>query len=615
MSVVSLAIGALSWGTPTALVAQVFEVGGGTSSLYQAGGGSLTIHAPSYDFTVGAGTVNGHLLEGTRMLKATPHGTYIFGDDRIDFRLPTDVFDTSHYLLARGVGFSGVRHDFDILAFGGVSSLDYSSPFFNGVKMTDPEGVLFLKKRLSPRWQLYSDTIISKKITQIEALRWSPQPKTEVAFSAGIGANQGFGAVSLNMERPRFDIRAAYIAAGQQFHRITVSSPLLAEPDRENVLVTVRPFGFLTFSGSHQNYLVPQYPNPVNFRSSIDQGSVSLHFLGAQWNGTVYHSTYEQPLFGTESNHAVALSTTRELTARLHLTVNYFVSKPKGTNSTNTFLGTLSERLTSHIAVNQNLTYSSGHTSVNFGGEYISNFISFSANYDTYYVPAENAQPFQQALLLDLKMRLLGRLLLHGASFVDPTGHIRYTADANTVLSHDQAPASAAEHIALGRYILHGCVIDADGAAVEGAAVLIDEKPVYTDSTGCFYLRENKPHTHRLRVVFSEFLIGGNWQITSMPTTITSTTEDKSPEATVVVTVRKVREIAHTPAVPLPPSPGLVSPTQAGPVKDSPGQPTKATPGTEKPGSGESGAGQEGTRQQRTGQPGTDRPGSGQILM
>jgi hypothetical protein len=202
--------------------------------------------------------------------------------------------------------------------------------------------------------------------------------------------------------------------------------------------------------------------------------------------------------------------------------------------------------------VNESLTYSGGHTSVNFGGEFISNMLSFNASYETFYVPANNSQPFEQSLLLDVKLKVLGRLLLHGATFVDPTGHLRYTADANTVFSHTMT-ASHAEAVSLGKYVLRGCVLDSDGAAVEGAAVLIDEKPVYTDSTGCFYMRESKQRTHKLTVVLSEFLIGGNWQITSMPTTITSSQEENSPEATVIVTVRKVRVISTNPLKPVQP--------------------------------------------------------------
>ena len=39
--------------------AQVFELNGGSSSLYDAAGGSFSVHAPGYDATLGAGMVNG----------------------------------------------------------------------------------------------------------------------------------------------------------------------------------------------------------------------------------------------------------------------------------------------------------------------------------------------------------------------------------------------------------------------------------------------------------------------------------------------------------------------------------------------------------------------------
>jgi hypothetical protein len=108
----------------TSLLAQVFEVGGGTSTLYQATGGGVTVHAPSYDLTVGAGVIDGHVLGGAQMVKATPHETYILGDDRISFRLPTDIFDVSHFFLARGIGMRATRRGNDMMAFVGATATD-----------------------------------------------------------------------------------------------------------------------------------------------------------------------------------------------------------------------------------------------------------------------------------------------------------------------------------------------------------------------------------------------------------------------------------------------------------------------------------------------------------
>jgi hypothetical protein len=532
------------------LAAQVFEVGGGSSSLYQASGGSITIHAPGYDATLGAGLIDGHVLGGARLIKATERGKLIFGDDRINFRLPTDIFDTSHFLLARGAGFAGERGGTDILAFAGATATDYNSPIFDGAKTNDPAGILFLKKRIGPKWQLFSDTIASKKMTEIEAVQWEPRPKLDLGLSAGIGANQPYGSASLNFSRNWIDVESAYIGAGQQFHRVALVSPLLAEPDRGNVLVSIKPRSFLTLTGAHQNYLVPQYPSTDNVRSSVNQGTVALRVLKTSLNATFYDSTYLD-----SSNHAVSLFAARDITSRVHVLANYFAARPLHAPGNNGFLSTISEALTSRLSVSESVTTSGGHTGIVFGGEFLSNFITASADYQTFYVPAMNNSPFEQALTVDIKMNLFGRLTLHGASFVDPTGHIRYTADASTVLTRGQKNGPLTEHLAVEPAIMRGCVTDTEGRQVEGAALLIDKKLVYTDSAGCFFVRENKPRTHKLEVVLTEFLAGGNWFVVSAPATITSSPEKDHVETPVVIVLTHVRIVGSTSGVVINPAP------------------------------------------------------------
>ena len=166
---------------PLSLPAQVFEVGGGTSSLVQGSGGSITTHAASYDLTLGAGSLQGHLVEGARLVKATPQAKYILGDNQIAFQLPTDIFDASHFLLARGVGVQTTHNGTNTLAFAGATATAYSSPFFTGATTDNFTGVLFVQKKLGPRLQLFSDTIAASKPTGIAALAWSPQPKLDLA--------------------------------------------------------------------------------------------------------------------------------------------------------------------------------------------------------------------------------------------------------------------------------------------------------------------------------------------------------------------------------------------------------------------------------------------------
>ncbi len=533
------------------LLAQVFEVGGGTSTLYQAGGGSIKVRAPNYDLTLGAGSIDGHILGGARLVTSTPHAKFTFGDDLIDFRLPTDIFDTSHFLLARGIGVRATRGATDIVAFAGATATDYNSPLFDGQKTNDPAGVLFLSRKLSPRWQMFSDTVISTKMSEIGAIQWKPAPKLALGLSAGVGANQPYAAASLQLFRKWIDIQAGYIEAGRQFHRVALASLLLAEPDRENILVTVRPFPFLSLTGAHQNYLVPQYPSTDNVRSSVDQGSAGLRILATQINGTIYQSSYQG-----ESNEAFSLSAMRDVSQRFHVMSNYLVSHPKDSNSTKSFISTISEVISPRLTVNENVTTSGGQTGVTFCGEFVSNFVSINANYETFYVPANNSSPFEQALMFDVTMRLMGRLTLHGASFVDPTGHIRNTVDAKTIMWHGQGNSPLTETVPMEGAVLRGCVKDAKENPVEGAALLIDEKLVYTDSGGCFFLREHRPHTHTLKVALTDFLANGNWYVVSAPPTITSNQEKDNAGPPVIVVVSHVKTASATPdpAIKVPPS-------------------------------------------------------------
>src|SRR5579863_5510442 len=93
--------------------AQVFRVQGGTSTLLNAEGGSVEFKAPNYDGSVGLGFFDGHFEYGaeTRYLF---HGyTVLAGDDSVPFTLPTDVFDSSHYFSARGIGVTRKDKDDD----------------------------------------------------------------------------------------------------------------------------------------------------------------------------------------------------------------------------------------------------------------------------------------------------------------------------------------------------------------------------------------------------------------------------------------------------------------------------------------------------------------------
>ena len=181
--------------------------------------------------------------------------------------------------------------------------------------------------------------------------------------------------------------------------------------------------------------------------------------------------------------------------------------------------------------------------------------MTVSAGYQTFYVPADNRNPFQQVLVADATVNLFHHFALHGNTFVDPTGHLRYTADVHAIAWRGSSRGPVAEHIEMEPAVMRGCVLDTDGKQIEGAALLIDKKLVYTDSAGCFFLRERRPHVHALQIVLTEFLAAGNWRVVSAPATIQSTPDKDKVEIPIRVVLARV-PIESPVLAPLPPTVG-----------------------------------------------------------
>lgn len=522
--------------TAPRLWSQVFEVNGGSSSLYEAQGATISARGPSFDASLGAGIVAGKFVGGANVTKKIGRSTYVAGSDYIRFLLPTDIFDSSAYLVALGAGVTTRIANTDIFAFGGATSSDFNSPFVDGVRAEDPAGILFLKRRVTSRLQFSSNMVFSQQVTAIESVQWQPATKTNVAFSAGVGANQPYAAGSFDFLRPWIDVKAAYIEAGSQFRRVAVAAPLVSEPDRENVIVTVRPSKYFSVSGGRENFLSPVYNSQTSVRSSVNQISGSGYVAGTSMSASLYHSDY----LGNWNN-ATAYTAGRSFFSRLRTNASYLESRPNNAPKTRAFLANVDETLTSRLDVTELVSRSQGQTTVSFGGGFLSNIASVSANYQTYYVPQRNRNPFEQALILDVQLHLFRGISVHGATFVAPDGSLRYTADSQTVVAHEGAwgvpnnGASLAQG-ALGDNLIRGTVEDSNGRPVPGAALMIDKLLVYTNDDGIFFVRERKPRTHTLTVVPAQFLDGNSWHVVSAPATVRSGSGNSGQETVVVVT-------------------------------------------------------------------------------
>ena len=516
------------------LRAQVFEVNGGSSSLYDAQGATITARGPSFDASLGAGIVDGKFVGGANLTQKVGSSTYVAGSDYIHFSLPTDIFDSSAYLVALGAGVTTKFANTDIFVFGGATSSDFDSPFVDGVRAESPSGILFLKRRIS-NLQLSSNMIFSGQVTAIQSLQWQPAEKTHLAVSAGVGANQPYAAASFDFLRPWIEIKAAYIDAGSQFRRVAVAAPLFSEPDRENAVVSVHPMKYFTVSAGRQNFLSPVVNSTETVRSTVNSLTGSTFIEGASVSASFYHSSY----LGNWNN-ATAYTAGRSFFSRVQTTSSYLESRPNDAPKSRAFLTNITETLSPRFDVTELVTRSEGQTSVSFGGGFLSNIASVSAEYQTYYIPERNNAPFEQALIMDVQLHLIHGVTLHGATFVAPDGSLRYTADEQTVVARQGswgAPSGepTLAQGAIGSSLLRGTVVDAGDHPIAGAAIMIDKLLVYTNDDGVFFVRERKPRTHVLKVLPAQFLDGSSWHVVSAPTEIRSSADTGAPETTIVV--------------------------------------------------------------------------------
>ena len=515
------------------LQAQVFEVNGGASSLYQAEGGNITMHAPSMDASIGAGLLAGQFVGGFNLTKKTPKSTYLLGDDYIPFVLPTDIFDSSHYLVALGAGLQTRSWDTNIFAFGGAVSNDFSSPYFDGVRAQSPAGILFLDKKLQPRLTLSSKMVFSTEQTAIASLDWKPKANLDLAASGGVGANTPYGAASLSLTSKQIDLQAGYIDAGSQFHRLAIQLPILSEPNRENVVLTLRPFRFLSLMGGRQNFLTPLNNTANEVQSTLNQGSVGLLVADTNLSASFYRSSYQNNF-----DLAEAYTLDRAITSKAHANLAFFESRPSNGTRTREFVANLMQQITPRLGVTEVVSDAQGQTSVSFGGELLTNLLAISAEYQTYYVPIQNTSPFQEAMILDVQLHLFRGITLHGGTYVAPDGSLEYTADGTAVAVHESNGSNNGSILAgnaIGTKVIRGRVTDRQGRSVAGAAVMIDQLLVYTDDDGLFMVRERKIHTHALKVMTDRFLDGSTYKVVLAPATVRSADEGKETEADIIV--------------------------------------------------------------------------------
>ena len=89
----------------------------------------------------------------------------------------------------------------------------------------------------------------------------------------------------------------------------------------------------------------------------------------------------------------------------------------------------------------------------------------------------------------------------------------------------------------MGKNIIQGRVVDTAGRPVVGAALLIDQRVVYTNDDGVFMIRERRPHTHTFKVALDQFLDPWFYKVISAPNEVRSS--DDGDTIPIVVTLER----------------------------------------------------------------------------
>jgi len=511
---------------------QVFELRGGSSSLFDAHGASVEFHEHNYFGRVDIGSVNEPRL-GLFLGFRYRGINWGLGDQTIPFVLPTDLFDRSYYFVGRGLSASRKDGRSNLLIFGGATSTSFTTPFLNVAQPDQGAGLVFYERQISASVRFSSYDLFSSRQTSIQSLEWKARKDLRLAVSSGIGNNQAYWVSSLDFDRNWILLQGSYGRAGDNFRRIRVDTPLVAETSRENIRLTLVPLENLRFVMGRQNFLCPLATQACQTRATVNSLGVSASAGGFNFHGSFFDSSNQA---GTSK--ASSLGIRRRLNGRIDAGVEYLRVRPSVGGTTQTVVTTIREILTRRLSLSQVVTHSGGQTSVAYGGSFTSNTLTLGVDYQTIFLPfaQQPTSPFKQFLTVNLRLQLPWDTQFNGTSDVDPLGNVRYTGYANTVLyrQHD-GDGSSARKLSVYTNIVRGRVVDQNGEPIFGAALRVDGELVFTNSQGMFFVRRKKPKELRLEALLDQFMFPGVYRPVLVPRTVRAAPEETNEMNEVVI--------------------------------------------------------------------------------
>ena len=336
---------------------------------------------------------------------------------------------------------------------------------------------------------------------------------------------------SVAVKREAIDVRASYVAMGDDFRRTGVPSAIQSEADRDNIVVTLRPTSSFSLGFGRQHFRQDSTLPGVPDRASLNQVFGSAKLAGASISAGIFDSRTP----GTR-NLSSYVSGSRDLTRWLQ-TEAYVLHlwSPAPMRSTIPVLR-LREFLSPQLSLLQVVTRTSGRTSVSFGGAFASGLTSLGLDYQIVHTPYRPTEPFVQTMAVTVRLPL-GNYRVNASSFVSADGRVHYTGSASTFFYAGDAFSGPTKPVEMRfeRFIVEGTVVDESGMPIDGAAIDVGGTTAFSDSRGRFFVRLSSKRAIPIRVALDEFIADGQYELVNAPASATPRAERESAPIRVVV--------------------------------------------------------------------------------
>lgn len=505
---------------------QVWEIGAGHSTLFNATGGSVKTYMGASDFENGIGYTQGHMVFGFALHTTWRNFDLTGGDSFTPMCLPTDA-NCYYAFSVRGLGVSRKWKQDELFVFVGADRMSLAYGFFSGGQADVPLGLVFWKRHLSKRLTLASHNVVSGRKTSIQSLEFLARPDLRLAVAGGLGNNQGVAVGSVEFTHSWAHIFSSYTLAGGDFRRVYSKWPEVVESNHEQVQADLNPTQKLHIYGVRGNY-----------QSSLTNQTATVSSLGAAMGIRAFSFGSTTFLSQYPGHNITGTSVTAGMNFWSHVAANvgwYRAAK------SSVLVTTLTQQLSRRFSVNEVITHSRNQTSYAFGGSINTNRFGVSVQHEMLFLPfvLGRSSPFHQAISVSLRVQI-HNATASGSTSTDALGVTRYTVSGSDFLygSHEFSTAPGVVRAVgfNGKYIVRGKVVDKKGNPVPGACVKVGDQQAWTDGDGNFTVRVKKETTYTVTACTDSFMTPGVFKAVSGAEAVKSVPEGQdTPQATIIV--------------------------------------------------------------------------------